>query len=39
LMLFLVDPENRRAFLALPYGVAWLWLGYALWSGRVTEGG
>ncbi len=38
LMLFLVDPENRRAFLALPYGVAWLWLGYALWSGRVMEG-
>ena len=24
LMLFLVDPENRRAFLALPYGIAWL---------------
>ncbi len=38
LMLFLVDPENRRAFLALPYGVAWLWLGYALWSGRGMEG-
>jgi hypothetical protein len=30
LMLFLVDPENRRAFLALLYGIAWLWLGYAL---------
>ena len=38
LMLFLVDPENRRAFLALPYGFSWLWLGYALWSGRVMEG-
>jgi hypothetical protein len=34
LMLFLVDPENRRAFLALPYGAAWLWIGYVLWSGR-----
>jgi hypothetical protein len=38
LMLFLVDPENRRAFLAHPYGIAWLWLGYALWSGRGMEG-
>lgn len=38
LMLFLVDPENRRAFLALPYGAAWLWIGYVLWSGRVLAG-
>ena len=38
LMLFLVDPENRRAFLALPYGAAWLWIGYVLWSGRVMAG-
>ncbi len=38
LMLFLVDPENRRALLALPYGIAWLWLGYALWFGRGMEG-
>ena len=38
LMLFLVDPENRRAFLALPYGAAWLWIGYVLWSGRDTAG-
>jgi len=33
LMLFLTDPENRRAFLALPFGIAWAWLGYVLWSG------
>ncbi len=33
LMLFVTDPENRRAFLALPFGIAWAWLGYALWSG------
>ncbi len=38
LMLFLVDPENRRAFLALPYGAAWLWIGYVLWSGRGMAG-
>ncbi len=33
LMLFLTDPENRRAFLALPFGIAWAWLGYLLWVG------
>ena len=38
LMHFLVDPENRRAFLALPYGAAWLWIGYVLWSGRGMAG-
>lgn len=33
LMLFLTDPENQRAFLALPFGIAWAWLGYVLWTG------
>ena len=30
LLLFVTDPENRQAFLALPFGMAWIWLGYAL---------
>lgn len=38
LMLFLVDSENSRAFLALAYGAAWLWIGHLLWSGRGMAG-
>ncbi len=39
LMLFLTDPENRRAFLALPFGIAWAWLGYVLWAGSQQRQG
>ena len=33
-MLFLTNSEDRRAFLALPFGAAWMWLGYVLWFGQ-----
>ena len=36
LLLFaLASSGDRRAFLAVPFGLAWVWLGYTLW--RVIE--
>ncbi len=35
LLFALVDPEDRRAFLAVPLGISWMWLGYCVW--RATE--
>jgi hypothetical protein len=27
----LMNPDDRRALIALPLGIAWLWLGFAVW--------
>lgn len=37
LTFFLFDTETARAWCAVPYGVAWIALGYLQWAGRGVE--
>ena len=37
LTFFLFDTETARAWCAVPYGVAWVALGYLQWAGRGVE--
>jgi len=37
LTFFLFDTESARAWCAVPYGVAWIALGYLQWAGRGVQ--
>ena len=38
-LMILVNSEDRRAFLAVPFGLSWVWLGYVLWGRARGESG